>query len=41
MALTSFLNVNGYNFPAPVNGFNYIISTTVKSAKKNQTAFGL
>ncbi len=29
MALTSFLNVNGYDYPCPRYGFQYIISTVV------------
>lgn len=38
MALTSFLNVNGYDFPAPVSGFNYIISTTVNAGRNANNA---
>lgn len=38
MALTSFLNVNGYDFPAPVDGFNYIISTTVNGGRNSNNA---
>lgn len=38
MALTSFLNVNGYDFPAPVDGFNYIISTTVNAGRNANNA---
>ena len=38
MALTSFLNVNGYDFPAPVDGFNYIISTTVNAGRNASNA---
>ena len=38
MALTSFLNVNGYDFPAPVDGFNYIISTTVNAGRNSNNA---
>ena len=33
MALTSFLRVNGVDFPCPRVGFNYIISTTVDSGR--------
>ena len=29
MALTSFLNVNGYDYPCPRYGFQYMISTVV------------
>lgn len=38
MALTSFLNVNGYDFPCPRVGFNYIISTTVNSGRNANNA---
>ena len=38
MALTTFLNVNGYDFPAPVDGFNYIISTTVNGGRNSNNA---
>lgn len=38
MALTSFLNVNGYDFPAPVDGFNYIISTNVNAGRNASNA---
>lgn len=31
MALSSFLRVNGYNFPCPRQGFQYTISTTVNA----------
>lgn len=33
MALSSFLRVNGVDFPCPRVGFNYIISTTVDSGR--------
>lgn len=33
MVLTSFLNVNGYDFPCPVYGFQYTISTTVDAGR--------
>lgn len=38
MALTSFLNVNGYDFPAPLNGFTYTISTTVNAGRNSNNA---
>ena len=38
MGLTSFLNVNGYDFPCPHVGFNYIISTTVSSGRNANNA---
>lgn len=38
MALTSFLNVNGYDFPCPRVGFNYIISTTVNAGRNSNNA---
>lgn len=33
MALTSFLNVNGYDYPCPRRGFQYIISTMVDAGR--------
>lgn len=33
MALSSFLNVNGYDFPCPRVGFEYVISTTVNAGR--------
>ena len=33
MALTSFLNVSGYDYPCPAYGFQYIISTVVDSGR--------
>lgn len=33
MALSAFLNVNGYDFPCPRYGFQYTISTVVNSGR--------
>lgn len=33
MALSSFLNVNGYDYPCPRYGFQYIISTMVDGGR--------
>lgn len=33
MALSAFLNVNGYDFPCPAVGFQYTISTTVNAGR--------
>ena len=33
MALSSFLNVNGYDFPCPKYGFTYTIATTVDAGR--------
>jgi len=33
MALSAFLNVNGYNFPCPRVGFQYIITTAVNAGR--------
>ena len=33
MAISSFLNVNGYDLPCPHVGFNYIISTPVNAGR--------
>lgn len=33
MALSSFLNVNGYDFPCPKVGFSYTITTTVDAGR--------
>ena len=33
MTLSAFLNVNGYDFPCPRYGFQYIISTIVDSGR--------
>ena len=38
MALSSFLNVNGYDFPCPRRGFSYTISTTVDSGRNANNA---
>lgn len=39
MALSSFLNVNGYDFPPPRRGFSWTISTTVNAARNANNAF--
>lgn len=31
--LSAFLNVNGYDFPCPKNGFSYTITTNVSDAR--------
>ena len=33
MGLTSFLRVNGVDFPCPRRGFNYVITTTIDSGR--------
>ena len=38
MAISSFLNVNGYDLPCPHVGFNYIISTTVNAGRNANNA---
>lgn len=38
MALSSFLNVNGYDFPCPGVGFSYKISTTVNAGRNVNNA---
>lgn len=38
MALSSFLNVNGYDFPCPRDGFSYVISTTVNNGRNANNA---
>lgn len=38
MALSSFLNVNGYNFPCPRYGFQYVITTTVNAGRNANNA---
>lgn len=38
MALSSFLNVNGYDFPCPRVGFEYIITTTVNAGRNANNA---
>lgn len=41
MAMTSFLNVNGYDYPCPRYGFQYIISTVVDAGRNvNGTVIG-
>ena len=36
--LSSFLNVNGYDFPCPAVGFSYIITTTVNAGRNSNNA---
>ena len=38
MALSSFLNVNGYDFPCPAVGFSWTISTTVTAGRNVNNA---
>ena len=38
MALSSFLNVNGYDWPCPRRGFSWTISTTVNSGRNASNA---
>lgn len=38
MALSAFLNVNGYDFPPPRRGFNYIIATSVDNGRNANNA---
>lgn len=38
MALSSFLNVNGYDFPCPRDGFKYTIVTTVNNGRNANNA---
>lgn len=33
MAMTSFLNVNGYDYPCPAYGFQYTIATVVNNGR--------
>lgn len=41
MALSSFLNVNGYDWPCPVRGFSWTITTIVNGARNvNNAAIG-
>lgn len=41
MGLSSFLNVNGYDFPCPRVGFSYTITTTVNAGRNaNNAAIG-
>lgn len=38
MALSSFLRVNGVDFPCPRRGFSYIITTTVNAGRNANNA---
>lgn len=38
MALSSFLNVNGYDFPPPAVGFSWTMSTTVNGGRNVSNA---
>lgn len=38
MALSAFLNVNGVDFPTPIHGFQYVISTTVNAGRNANNA---
>ena len=38
MALSSFLNVNGYDFPAPRRGFSWTLTTTVDAGRNVNNA---
>ncbi|MCU6748052.1 hypothetical protein OCV51_10380 [Faecalicatena acetigenes] len=38
MALSAFLNVNGYDFPPPRRGFSYTISTIVNAGRNANNA---
>lgn len=38
MALSSFLNINGYNLPCPHTGFNYKMSVTVNGGRNANNA---
>lgn len=38
MALSAFLNVNGVDFPTPMHGFQYVISTTVSAGRNANNA---
>lgn len=38
MALSAFLNVNGYDFPCPRVGFQYTISTVVNAGRNANAA---
>lgn len=38
MALSAFLNVNGYDFPCPRRGFSYTITTTVNAGRTADNA---
>ena len=38
MAMSAFLNVNGYDFPAPRRGFSWTIATTVDGGRNVNNA---
>lgn len=38
MAMSSFLNVNGYDFPCPKSGFSWTITTTVSAGRNANNA---
>ena len=38
MAMSSFLNVNGYDLPCPAAGFSWTISTTVNAGRNANNA---
>lgn len=38
MSMSSFLNVNGYDFPCPAVGFSWTISTTVNAGRNANNA---
>ena len=38
MAMSSFLNVNGYDYPCPKYGFTYTISTAVSAGRNANNA---
>lgn len=38
MALSSFLNVNGYDFPCPKVGFSYTLTTSVDAGRNTNNA---
>lgn len=39
MALSSFLNVSGYDYPCPAYGFQYILSTPVNAGRNVNAAY--
>lgn len=39
MALSAFLNVNGYDYPCPRYGFQYVLSTPVNAGRNVNAAF--
>ena len=39
MALSAFLNVNGYDYPCPRYGFQYVLSTPVNEGRNVNAAF--